>query len=788
MQSGAPAEPPEAPEAPARPTVPETPAPRRDDAEVVQFGAVVVTGSHLRGVANDTAPLTTFDRDYIERSGYGNMMQLVESLPMNFKGGASGASEVGQFGEAPFYGQNLNRGTGFNLRGLGSASTLTLINGRRVAPSAHGQFVDVSTIPLSAVERVEILGDGASAIYGADAVAGVVNIILRQDFDGAEAALQAGSATDGATRDGRASLTSGHSWDGGSVLVVGEYYRREPLDILDRDYIVAAGLAGPTWLLPRREAGSLMVSGRQLLPGGFDAAADLLYSHERVDTLDTTAGTSTQTQDPVTNRWSVAFGLGYEPSDNWRFALDGNAGRVHTRTDWTYTSVATGEVLMLIRDYDDRFDTWSLEAKADGTLATLPGGPVRLAVGGGYREDDLLSTRVRAIPDNGFQVRADDARQVAYAFSELHVPLLGRHQEVRWARRLELSLAARYDDYSDFGSSANPRVGLVWSPSDRLDLRASYSTSFRAPSMAEKALATRGQISSEWLDAPDGSGAQVPVLVLSGSAPLAPEESENLAIGFTYRPAPVPGLELGVNWFDIDYTDRIASPPYDAGMLARRDEFGDLIADLPDDAAAQAYLAQRIAAGDLYIDRTGTGAAGVHHLVDARQKNAARVRTSGFDLTARYGTTVGRDSFDLQFNATHLRELLTSLTADSTAFDRIDTYNQPLDWRLRAVGTWQRGGFGLTVGVSHADGYVNDSQAVDVPIDAWTTVDVNASYAFGEGTRFPAMRGVRASLGVSNLLDVDPPRAISPRYPVGYDAFNADPVGRYVSARLAKRW
>ena len=71
-------------------------------------------------------------------------------------------------------------GAGLNLRGLGQRATLVLVNGRRLAPSGAGSFVDVSLIPLSAVERVEILTDGASAIYGSDAVGGVVNFILRR--------------------------------------------------------------------------------------------------------------------------------------------------------------------------------------------------------------------------------------------------------------------------------------------------------------------------------------------------------------------------------------------------------------------------------------------------------------------------------------------------------------------------------------------------------------------------------------------------------------------------------
>ena len=794
-QTGAADEPVGRQEPPAsEPSTRAEPSAARDD--VVQMSEVLVTGSHIRGVVNDTAPITTYDQSYIQRSGYSNMMQLVESLPMNFKGGASGSTEVAEFGGAANYGQNLSRGTGFNLRGLGSQSTLTLINGRRVAPSAQGQFVDVSTIPMTAVERIEILTDGASAIYGADAVAGVVNIILRNDFDGAELSLQYGSADDGSTQDGRVAMAWGSSWQGGNAMLVGEYYRRSPLDALDRDFIVKAGFEGPTWLLPRREAVSLMFSAQQQLPGGFDVAADMLYSYEEVDSLSTSGGGAVAfTQAPTTNRWSAVFNLGYEPFENsdWRFALEGNIGRTVTKTNMLYTDVATGNRLLWIRDYSDRFDTWMIDAKADGTVLELPGGEVKLAVGVGYREEAVLSTRVRQVPNTGFEVRADDDRQVTYAFAEMYVPIVGRHQDLAWADRIGLSLAYRHDDYSDFGSTSNPKVGLVWSPTESLDLRASYSTSFRAPTVAEKAIGVRGQqISTGSVAAADGSGALVPMFYLMGSAPLGPEESDNIAVGFTWRPQAIGGLELSMNWFEIDYTNRITSPPFDMGALMRRSDFGDLITDIASDAAAEAYLAQRIAAGDLYIDWEGTGFTGVRYLFDLRQKNAARVQTRGYDVSARYHFTTRVDSFDLQFNATHLREILTSLTRDSTTFDQIDTFAQPLDWRFRAIGSWMRGGFGMTLALNYADDYMNTVRVVDEVIKAWTTVDLNLMYDFGAQPRTGFLQGTRVSLGIANLLDENPPwvdlTGAATVSPIGFDPFNADAMGRYITLRFSKSW
>lgn len=755
--------------------------------EIDTLREIVVTGTHIRGLVNDTNPMMTFDRDYIQRAGYTNLMQLVESIPANFKGGVSGGSEVAPFGNAPNYGQNLTRGTGFNLRGLGTASTLTLINGRRVAPSAHGQFVDVSTIPLSAVERIEILTDGASAIYGADAVAGVVNIILRRNFEGMESAVQYAAADDGALDEQRFSHTMGGRWSSGNVLVTTEYHNRSEFDVAERDFIVEAGTDSPTWLLPQRELATLLFALDQALPAGFDLSSTVLYAYEDVNQKFSFPG-SIDTQSPITNRWSASAGLGYRAFGDWRVVLDGTIARVETDTDFTNRDSQTGALNLHVDDYHDEFDTWSLDLKGDGSLFRLPGGVVRLAIGGSYREDDLISTRVWLIPDNGRQVRADDTREVTSAFAELHVPIVGADQDYSWARRIELSLAGRYDDYSDFGSTTNPKFGLVWSPIDNLDVRASVSSSFRAPNVAEKALGVRGvQISTGMMDAPDGSGTRIPIFYLLGSAPLTAEESDNLAVGFTWRPQALAGFELSIDYFEIDYTHRISAPPYDEGSLSRREDFGSLITEIANDEAAQAYLDARLALGDLFIDWEGIGATGVRYAFDLRQKNAARTQTSGFDLAMAYSYAHGANAFQLNFNVSHLREILTSLARDTTTFDQLDTYNQPLDWRGRLMATWTRAGFGTTVAVNHADDYVNDSFSVDIPIGSWTTVDLNVSYDFGRRTD-SWLAGTRVSLGVTNLFDREPPHTDSPLFPVGYDVFNADAIGRYIAGRFSKHW
>jgi iron complex outermembrane recepter protein len=147
--------------------------------ESVSLEKVVVTGSHIPQIDGETAlPVQIITREEIERSGVTTAAQLLERVPANVNG-FSDALSIGQAGRPGL--------ASANLRGLGDGSTLVLLNGRRLANYAFaGSTVDLNSLPLAAVERVEVLKDGASAIYGSDALAGVVNFILRKNYAGAE--------------------------------------------------------------------------------------------------------------------------------------------------------------------------------------------------------------------------------------------------------------------------------------------------------------------------------------------------------------------------------------------------------------------------------------------------------------------------------------------------------------------------------------------------------------------------------------------------------------------------
>ena len=186
------------------------------------------------------SPLIELTSEEIERTGSGTIAEALALLPQNF--GGTGNEDTSLTGSDRTI-NNLGLGASVNLRGLGSDATLTLVNGRRVAGSGgRGDFTDLSTIPLGAVEKIEILPDGASALYGSDAVGGVVNLLLRRDYEGAETRYRLGSVTRGASQDVQLGQLIGTRWSSGHILAAYEFQRREALNAASRDYTRSADL------------------------------------------------------------------------------------------------------------------------------------------------------------------------------------------------------------------------------------------------------------------------------------------------------------------------------------------------------------------------------------------------------------------------------------------------------------------------------------------------------------------------------------------------------------------
>lgn len=208
-----------------------------------QLGTIQVTGSRLsRTDAETPAPVQVITREEIARSGAVTLTEVMQKLPANNFGTSNENDAARTHGSG-----------GVSLRGLGAGATLVLINGRRVAPLGFsasfspGTFVDLNQIPIGMVERVEVLLDGASAIYGSDAVAGVVNIILRRSYRGAEVAAGYGRSTHGDATQRQASVMLGFGdlgADGYNVFAGLSHLDQDPVKNVERWHSQSADYRG----------------------------------------------------------------------------------------------------------------------------------------------------------------------------------------------------------------------------------------------------------------------------------------------------------------------------------------------------------------------------------------------------------------------------------------------------------------------------------------------------------------------------------------------------------------
>jgi iron complex outermembrane recepter protein len=215
----------------ARPPAPAVLEPAVLEGNQGQLEQVNVTGSLIRGVEGVIAPLVYVKQQQLSEAAYATVEDALYSLPITSLNGPR--EDLG-------LDNNYQYGAGIDLRGLGVGATLVLVDGHRQPLSGlTGDFVDVSTIPWSAVKRIEVLPDGASALYGSDAVAGVVNIIMRDDFQGAETRARYGTAVDG-RRELMAAQLFGTHWSGGHAMLGYQFSDATPLEAAERPYAANA--------------------------------------------------------------------------------------------------------------------------------------------------------------------------------------------------------------------------------------------------------------------------------------------------------------------------------------------------------------------------------------------------------------------------------------------------------------------------------------------------------------------------------------------------------------------
>ncbi len=838
--------------------------------EARTLNTVTVTGSNIRRAeAEGSNPVQVIDAEELATSGKVTVADVLRSISANTGNATNETSNSGW----------ASGSAGIGLRGLSQKNTLVLLNGRRLAnygfPAGglSDTFVNLNALPLVAVERIEVLKDGASAVYGSDAVAGVVNIITRQNFQGLEVGGSVGTSDEGGLDTRRARLVGGIGdldTDGYNLLVSVEAYDRERLDQNQRDltasgiysdlpggrwngwsakgarflvggrsvpFLDAAGncpegmtltpsapidglagdtcainLAPYTTLIPSTERYQAYLNGTVRLTDDVDLFGEALVSRIRGASIFGSSpyftleggrfalNAQTGLAEPVSNL--LPAGNPYNPygvptqieytffdlgqslktnrSDSFRI-LGGARGRGE-RFDWEFTgffaksteeetvaggfanrwplaqSLADGSlnlhepgatapaVLDAIRLSTVREAQSSLHGfdfKFNGDLFELPAGPVGFAAGIEARTESLTSRNPWQI-DAGLQVRpaiaaVDGERDVAALYAEFNVPIV---------KGLDLQLAGRGDDYSDFGSAFSPKAGLRWQALDTLLVRASASRGFRAPSLSENSASTNisyGSVVDPY--DPDIAGSrQSPTFFTVGNTELDPERTKSYNVGFVV--SPWADTSLSLDWYRIELDNLIGTN--NSTTIVQNNDPSDVIRD---------------ARGKLVA-------------VYNRYQNLTALKTSGLDAEFNQTFRTGAGDFKIASVYTHVLDYSRPQVVGGPLVDYAGSNLGPSLPRNKLTSRfgWSTGDFETALTWYRTGGYDQKASvaatAVQSRVDAYDQLDLYAGWSGIEGLTLYAK--------VDNLLDEEPPHDASfPGIRAPYDFSQYDLRGRY---------
>jgi outer membrane receptor protein involved in Fe transport len=737
---------------------------------------IVVTGSRLRGAAI-ASPVVRIGQEEIRDSGQAGLGDVVRRIPQSFGGGQNPGIGMNVPDAS---GVDIGGGSSINLRGLGSDATLTLLNGRRLAYTAVRQSVDVSGIPVSAVDRIEVVPDGASAIYGSDAVAGVANVILRRDYDGLETSARLAGTTDGGDFQQQYGALAGRKWASGGLFAAYEYGSNTAIRASQRSY--AATRSPGLDLYPALRHHSVLASGHQHLGGGLTFSIDGLYNIRWSDlTFPTVAGGDLDegkaTFSSVDKSFGVAPTLTLDLSGGWQIALGGTYGR--ERVDYHQVECA----LTVCSDSGPSYyrnTAKSVEINANGDLFRLPGGTAKIAIGGGYRDIGF-----ERFVGSGSAVNTVASQDNLFAFGELSLPLIGPDQNVPLMTKVDASAALRYERYPGIGEVATPKLGLSWAMTPDISLKGSWGKSFRAPTLYQQY-----QPRAVYLFPPAALGATGTsasagaILILGGNPDLKPEKATTWSTTLALHPRALPGASLEVSYFSVRYRDRIVSPITLLAQALSNPIYRDQIIFNPSDSAQAAA----IASAGTFLNITGVpyDPANVVAIVDNANLNAGRQRARGVDMLASYNAAIAPDQrLRLSLDIAYL-ESDQQLSAGQPTYDLAGTIFNPPHWRGQAAVAWTGGNLTLAANGNYTGGVSDTRSTPAVHIKAMTTLDLTARYRVDPEA---PLGGLEFSLSVLNLFNEKPdPIATSIPYDTPYDSTNYSPVGRMIAFGITRQW
>lgn len=877
--------------------------------ETLELERLVVTGSNIP-TAGDTpvAPVSLLTPEVIGQSGVtSDLLQVIRKVAPQFTGNANLGGDNGNINSG-----QTNGGSSLALR---NADTLVLVNGRRMASApvgatGGGVFVDVNAIPIAAIERIEILTDGASAIYGTDAVSGVVNIILKSDFQGTEI----GGRYAFTRNTGHYEEKSGYIVAGGQIGANGpkvtaayEWVKTDPMFNYERPFgtpvygttnfagaiqvgaydadgnftgdpegywfldpslsapkpgatLAERGYTGPydtgeilrlfdlsrytTMLIANeKQIATLALDGQ--FRGGVRYFADFMWS-----STDTLSQLNAQpltirlpASDPnnvlgidvsVRNRFVdfprtyVAetsairgiFGLKGSLNDNWSWESAANysfgsqdfANGWLVRTAAREAAVNSGVINLFNRVQADgaldnvfgaaagKFDSTlrSVDFKVVGSeLAKLPGGPLSLAAGVEVRSEKLTA---ESDPDSQSATFAYDSgttidpfeqnRDVQSLFAEARIPLVGAENRKAGIYRAELTVAGRYERYSDTDDPVVPKIALRYQPfGDSLLFRATFSKSFAAPTLYQ-------------LNSPVAIGFTAPVpefdfnqanLETTPVLGLSPSRSTNYSAGVVWSPKSLPDLLVTVDYFDIEQTD-VISNLFTAGVVDQ------VFHDVEVNGAASQYapfIHVSTADGPTISAPGQISALGLDNIVMVvpAASNLGTAKMKGFDTRLEYTWKLS-DAGRLQFSTTGSYYLDYDIqVAPGAPFSPTAGLVTGLNgtiprWRLYNQLSWSRGGFIVDVGHTFYSATTDTTWTsallpdYEQRIPSYSVYDASLSYEWRAGWK--KLEGFRVTVGVNNIENRMPTKSATFDSLSNADITEFSPIGRlfYVSASM----
>jgi iron complex outermembrane recepter protein len=769
------------------------------------FQQEVTVGSRAAGAAAEKAvPVDVFTEEQVESaSASAETAQIIERIAPSFN----------------FPRPTISDGTDSvrpaTLRSLGPDHVLVLINGKRRHTSAlvyvngtigrGAQSVDLNAIPASAIERIEVLRDGAAAQYGSDAIAGVINIVLKSGGSPLEVGLQGGTTThsDGELIDVHAN--SGLKLGTGFLNITGEYRKRNATNRAGNDPRdqIRAGDGGnnavrqPNTHWGDAEERDIMGWVNGSVPLNDDASTSF-YVFGGVSRRDGTHGGNYRRALQAQN-WPQIYPLGFLPliepkivdysgtagvrgvvSGAWFWDLSAQYG--HDKFDFDITHTLNTSLGPDIPPNKTEFYAGALEfnqfiANLDVTREVDAGlaGPLNVAVGAEFRRENYQEhagedgSWIDAGHPDQFGGRAGAGAQVFPGFRPSNEVDASRSSyaayldlEADVLKFLRLGLAGRFEHYTDFGNTSDYKITARIEATRQLVFRGAASTGFRAPSLGQtnfSAISTNFLLVNGVFTPFDVGHFRVnsELARALGATDLKPENSVNYSAGFVWSPSQV--FDFTADYFHIDIEDRIILSGNFTG------------------ASLNPILQPFNATGARFFT------------------NAIDTTTEGFELTAN--ARVGlRSAGRLALQAAYARSEneITRIAAtppqlaafQSVLFDRLEqrrlTCGQPKD-NVRVTSDWRRGDLGATARASMFGEYCSIDSAAPANDQTFGTewvFDFELSYQIGKAV---------LAAGVQNILDNYPDRNIPANFNFGIFTYPRNSPfgfnGRYVYLRTS---